>query len=463
MNLDGFVNRKLELAALDAWWGRGDLFGLVWGRRRVGKSWLIGKFALDKRAVVHVGGDRTRGQELALLSDAVLRAGLAGSRDLSSRPYASWDEALDGLLAAAGQAGEPVLLVLDEFPELLRSEPSLESALRAFGERAPGGGPLRVLLCGSAVRVMERVQEERSPLYGRFGLALQVHPFRPHEAAMMLPDLEPPDRALVWGLLGGIPLYLSWWDQRLSVSDNLAALVCQPGARLLTEGRLVLATEADTQLGGPVLSAIANGRTKFSEIRDAVRSDPTRTLERLIELRLIERNHPVTEPDHSRHSRYLVADNFLAFWLGIVDRYRSEISRGLGDSILPVMIESLDDFMGQRWEEAFRSHLRRLASDGVVGPGVVAIGSFWKGGGEEIDAVALAGRGREAVLLGEAKWRATVDAPPLEAALHRKAAALPKVADDLRTAICAREQVRRASSSTLAITAHDIFGVGEDG
>jgi hypothetical protein len=462
VDLDHFVNRELELAALADWWKRGDLFGLVWGRRRVGKSWLLGKFALDKRAVVHVGGERTREQELALFSDAVQRADLAGSRDLSSRPFSSWDEALDGLATTARQSDEPVLLVLDEFPELLRSEPSLESALRAFGERIPGDGRLRVLLCGSAVRVMERIQEERSPLYGRFGVVLQLHPFRPHEAALMLPNLSPPERALVWGLLGGVPLYLSWWDQHVSVQDNLAALVCQPGARLLSEGRLVMATEADTHLGGQVLSAIANGRTKFSEIRDAVRSEPTRTLERLIDLRLVERIHPVTESERSRHTRYGIADNFLAFWLGIVDRYRSEISRGLGDSILPVMVESLDDFMGPRWEEAFRGHLRKLASDGVIGPGVVAVGGFWKGGGAEINAVALAGRSREAVVVGEAKWRRSVDAPPLEAALHRKAAALPKVADDLQLAICAREQVNGASPTALMVTAYDIFAAEGD-
>lgn len=454
-----FVNRRTELDQLNAWWeAPGAKMGIVWGRRRVGKTALLQHFAADLPAIFHTGSGRPAAAELAALSRVAAPALGSGSRDLVARPFVDWEDAFETLAMAA--KSRRLLLVLDELPALEESTPELPSLIRAVWDRVQSGSKLKLLLCGSAVRVMEGMQEERSPLYGRLDLSLLLHPFRPHEAALMLPALSPAERALVWGLVGGVPLYLRWWDQNASVRANLLRLACTPGGPLLTEGQLVLATEGEAgDLARQTLYAIASGRTKFNEIEQAVRADPGRTLDRLVSLRLVERIVPVTEdPRRTRRRIYRIADNFLAFWLGLLDSYRPEIERGLGKSILPVLLESLDAQMGGPWEGAFRDHLRRLAAGGELGDGVVAIGPFWTSAADpgEIDAVALAGRSREAVLLGEAKWRKRVDARRIRAELERKSAALPKLASDPTIAIGARETVANAEG-VLAITAKDIF------
>jgi uncharacterized protein len=431
---------------------------IVWGRRRVGKTALLQHFAADLPAVFHTGGGRPAAAELAALSRAAGPLLDDGVRDLGARPFVDWDDAIETLAIAAKR--RRILLVLDELPALAETTPELPSLIRAAWDRVRSQTKLKLLLCGSAVRVMEAMQEERAPLYGRLDLALLLHPFRPHEAARMLPSLSPVQRAQVWGLVGGMPLYLQWWDQGASVRANLDRLACTPGGQLLNEGQLVLATEGEAgELARQTLYAIAAGRTKFNEIEQAVRADPARTLDRLVELRLVERVVPVTEdPRRTRRRIYRIADNFLAFWLGLLDRHRPEIERGLGRSILPVLLAAIDDQMGGPWEEAFRDHLRLRAASGDLGPDVVAVGPFWTAASDpgEIDAVALAGRGRGAVLIGEAKWKKRVDATRLRAELERKALGLPRLAPQPRYAICAREIVDRAGDA-LSITAADIF------
>lgn len=392
-----FVNRQRELALLEEWWeSSGPPMGLVWGRRGVGKTAVLQQFAADKRVVFHTAAGRPVGDELR----------------------AAWD-------------------------------------------RVRGSTKLRILLAGSAMRTMEAIQEERSPLYGRLQLTLLLTPFAPHQTAEMLPRLAPADRALVWGIVGGIPLYLEWWNDRQSVRANLEKLVCTPGGLLLSAGEFALAADVDAgDLGRQVLYAIAAGRTKHNEIADAARADPTRVLDRLVRLGIVDRMVPVTaDPRRTRLRLYRVVDNFFAFWLQVVDRYRAEIERGLGRSILTVMLRDLDDFMGPRWEEAFRLHLRRMADAGELGDDVVAVDRFWtaKAAPVEIDAVVLAGRNRAAAVVGEAKWAKCVDGAAIRRQLENKADALPRKRATIRYAVCAREEVRNAEGITV-VTAVDIFG-----
>ncbi|MGH3899721.1 MAG: AAA family ATPase, partial [Pseudonocardiaceae bacterium] len=144
-----FVNRTAELAALERWWSGTDArMAMVWGRRRVGKTALVRRFAEGRRTVFHTGASRGRSTELILLARQVGGIGVGGVRDLVARGYTDWDDALDHVFMVA--EGEPLLLVLDEFPELAATTPELPNLLRAFLDRSQGHTRLRILLCGSA-------------------------------------------------------------------------------------------------------------------------------------------------------------------------------------------------------------------------------------------------------------------------------------------------------------------------
>ncbi len=157
---------------------------------------------------------------------------------------------------------------------------------------------------------------------------------------------------------------------------------------------------------------------------------------------------PVTEdPRRTRRRLYRVADNFLAFWLGVVDRHRAAIERGLGSSVLPVMLVELDDHLGIPWEEAVRIHLRRLAAAGELGPDVVAVGRYWTATQPpvEIDGVVLAGRSRTAVAVAEAKWARRVDGAAVARGLCSSGSRLPSSSSS-----ASREAALRASRSSVS-------------
>jgi uncharacterized protein len=203
----------------------------------------------------------------------------------------------------------------------------------------------------------------------------------------------------------------------------------------------VLATEAEVgEHPSQVLKAIAAGATRHSEIKDAIGAEPTRTLDRLVALRLVERMKP-----------------------GVLDRYRTEIDSGVGTTMVPVLIERLEQSMGSVWESVFRQHLRRLAASGALGEEIVAVGSFWTADGQnDIDSVVLAGISSRPVLVGEAKWTKDVNAARLAPGLLRKAESLPGIgsaeaARELTLAFAARHSIVDVPDGSLTVTAADVF------
>jgi AAA+ ATPase superfamily predicted ATPase len=463
-----FVNRVSELRLLEEWHEQpGPRLGIVWGRRRVGKTYLLTHWAKKHRVIFHVARNRAPAEELAALSHATAQVFSPPFRDLPNRPFRDWDDAFETLAAAA--VDDPLVLVIDEFPELVLGSPGIESAFRAIWERL-GETKLRLLLCGSAVRTMEALQAERAPLFGRATLRLHVHPFTPSESALMLPALSPVNRARAWGVCGGTPFYLSLWDTGKSFRDNIFALVGSEQGLLLNEGLLILATEdfaggRRERIPEQVLRAIAAGHTRFAELKSDLGTDPTRPIAALRDLGLVERVLPVGPNADPRRAYYRVADNFLAFWLTLVEPHRPAISRRLGRSVADVLVRQFDDFMGDRWEDAFRMHLTEvLTGDPRVAP-MVEIGRFWKQYGQdqsEIDAVILSGRERRLSLAGEAKWARSEDGRRMLRDLQRKAVSsglLKPGEPDPIFALCARERVTGdVPAETMVVTAADIFG-----
>jgi AAA+ ATPase superfamily predicted ATPase len=405
-----FLNRVAELRALERMWKAPDgQLALVWGRRRTGKSYLLAHFAESRRAVFSTATEQSAEVELESFSDRVREALQPGPRDvLSGGPFRTWDEALNYCAAAAED--EPLLVVLDEFSYLVESNPSLPSIVQRFWDRAGRSSRLRLVLCGSATNVMEGLGAAKAPLFGRFTMRLQILPFTFRDAAAFQPALAPADQAVVYGILGGMPLYLRLWDSDATIEQNLVDLIGEAGAPLVNEGELLLRTELPEAAGYfRLMAAIADGHTKFSGIRDVARMDPTRGLERLAAVRLLERRAPVTEAlDQTRRRTHRIGDNFLTFWFRFVYPNRGEIERGLGASVVRgAVLPRIDEHMETVFKELARDHVRNLVVAGEL-DGVTRVGSWWSGDGRtEVDVVALSGE--RVTLAGEATWAETLD------------------------------------------------------
>jgi AAA+ ATPase superfamily predicted ATPase len=381
----------------------------------------------------------------------------SGTDLLAHDDFPDWEAALRYFGERAKR--ERVVLVLDEFPYLADAEPALPSLIQRFWDQEGRASKLRLVLCGSAQAVMEELQTERAPLFGRVDARLQLSPFDYREAALFLPRLSPADQAVAYGVLGGMPTYLTRWDDSVGTLANLRRLFADPTSSLIEEGEFVLSSELPEGSGYfRILRAIAAGHRTYGAIKTFADIEIERQLDRLLRIGLLERVVPVTEdPTRSKRAVYRIADNFLAFWFRFVYRHRADIARGLGREVVDrVIVPSLSDYMGEPWEEMCREFLRRQAARGRLPVHVTSLGRWWnRDNSVEIDAVGV--EGHRVALAGSVKWAATVRRTELNR-LRKAVEALPDRADELKFVLFARDQVREVQPEEASIfTAEDLY------
>jgi hypothetical protein len=129
-------------------------------------------------------------------------------------------------------------------------------------------------------------------------------------------------------------------------------------------------------------------------------------LQRLQELRLVERRLPATIPpaqqQRSRQGRYHLSDPFFRFYFRFIAPLQDDLNYQ-PELVLPSIQQGLRAFVGQTaWEELARAWVRWAASAGVLAWQPQVIGSHWSRQ-VQVDVVAIDWQHRQ-ILLGECKW-----------------------------------------------------------
>ncbi|MEM6648295.1 MAG: ATP-binding protein, partial [Bacteroidota bacterium] len=325
--------------------------------------------------------------------------------------FSHWDDLL-AYVAQRVQA-EPFVLALDEFPYLADSAPALPSILQKWWDHALSGTAIKLILSGSHITAMRRLEGGDQPLYGRRTGRIDLLPFDYADAAQVVPEWSAKDRLRLYGMIGGLPGHVSLIDPASSLAENIGALMLDSSGRLYDEA--IHAFDAflpDASVHYSIIDAIANGEQTWSRIASRVgkqTSALSRPLEWLLEMGVVCRIAPLTAYPRPSPKRtlYQVADPYLVFWHRFIADIRG---RGLPALVAPrqlwdaMIAPRLDDYMGGVFEAACRQFVARGRS-ALLPFRPVQVGAWWTSDGSaEVDVVALGSEGQ--LLVGECKWGA---------------------------------------------------------
>jgi AAA+ ATPase superfamily predicted ATPase len=307
----------------------------LYGRRRVGKTFLVKEFFEEKGRLFELTGEKD-----ASLGEQLQNFAFAYHRSFPREPVPrarSWREALQLLATTIDTRWPegPVIVFFDELPWLASRKSRFLQALDHFwnswGNRRRD---LLLVVCGSASSWMiGKLIDSKGGLYNRVTAQIRLMPYTLHETELYLEsrgvNFCRKDILELYMCMGGIPHYLRQVEGGLSVAQNIDQICFAKEGVLRDEFmRLFASLFAESELHVSIIRALAIKRRGVAreEILKAVGVQSGGGVSRALR-ELEESNFLTCKPDlgnSSRGSRYRLTDEYSLFYLTWLEKRRGE-------------------------------------------------------------------------------------------------------------------------------------------
>lgn len=426
-----FIGREKELKSLQEIYDKNG-FGMtiIYGRRRIGKSTLITEFIKDKKYIFYTATKIGKERNLELFANAVISA---LETDISGVKFSCLEAVFDFISKKIGD--EKWILVIDELPYWAEKDDALLSIFQKYIDTQWNDKNLKIILCGSALSFMEsKVLSEKSPLFGRRDAQIRLEPFNYMDSAQFVPDYSLEEKAICYGITGGVAKYLAMIDGNKSLDDNIKRLFFHTDGYLYDETKNLLIQEfTDITLVNNIIEQIAFGENTVNVIAGKVgEKEPTilYSLEKLINVGLVEKRRCITEEKNKKKSQYVLKDHMFKFWYQFIPKAISVIEMDQGDIYYEKIVKpQLHDFMASVFEQMCRYYTLQQGIQGQYGSFLTSVGSWWgvenlsneagQRQSADIDVVAISEIDKSAVV-GECKFKnAKIDKKVYETLIRR--------------------------------------------
>ena len=371
-----FVGREKELKALKdelSDWKKKTAV-LVYGKRRVGKSTLIKEAtkSFDGIVINHLCVNSTFEGNLELIYKSV-------SEGLGL-PNMKFDS-LFGMMEYLKTLDRRILLIIDEYPYLKQTKKKneVDSYMQAIVDRLPEN--VKIILCGSYITIMKELLTEDNPLFGRFSLIQHIHDFDYYEASSFYPELAVRDKIAYYGVFGGCPYVLENLDTEKTLKENIVRLILPETGLIRSHIENVMLKEIQKSFDARILESLANGKKKYTEIRDQMGSSETGLLDKqlkiLLDMETIQKIEPINRRNDKKKQFYEITDNLMRFYFSFIFGAAGTISRIGEEQYYNRKIESiLGQFVSRRLEGIAMQFFHRMALQGKY-PDIEDFGSYW--------------------------------------------------------------------------------------
>ena len=378
-------NEKRQLSKVLVQSRKESQMTVLMGRRRVGKTELSLQCG-DEKVLYFFVGKKT---EALLCRDYLDEI----SNKLEIPIYgqlSSFSEVFRLVLHCAEK--QPLTLVIDEFQNFLKINPSVFSDMQRDWDLHKRTSHLNLIISGSVFTLMKRIFEDyEEPLFGRANERLTLQPFSTGVLKQILSDYNPnytkEDLLALFSITGGVPWYVSLLlDKGHVAKEQMLTALTEENSPFITEGRNMLIEEFGTDYVTyfSILTCIASGMKTRAEIESELGLGNIGSYLAKLEnyYRIINKSLPIFAKTNSKKVRYQLNDCFLIFWFRFFYKYQSLVENNALKSLDAIIQRDYSTVSGFMMERYFA---RKFEEEGKY-----IIGKWWDRKGEnEIDLIVV--------------------------------------------------------------------------
>ncbi len=375
-----FIGRKEELNDLLNLYNRdGFQAGLIYGRRRIGKSELIKESLLSskKKFIYYECKETNEIDNVNSISSL-----LTNIFNLPPLKFNNLEEILKFIFELA--KNETIIFVLDEYPYLRNKLEGCDSIIQSVIDENKFSSNLKLIICGSYVETMKKLLKEENPLYGRMSLIINLKAMDYYESSRFYESFSNEDKLSFYCVFGGIPYYNSLIDEKKSFKENIIEILLKNNSPLKDEIRNYLYSQLQKiENANLVFDIISKGYVKFKDILNYSRisSSPTLvdTLNKLIQMELIKKEYPINDENNNKIAKYLIDDNLSLFFYTFIYPYSSTLSIMSPDTFFDLMIKEkfYRYYVPKIFEKVSKEYLIRQNKLGLINPPFIKIGKYY--------------------------------------------------------------------------------------
>lgn len=320
-----FIGREKELEILKKNYEYDGFKMLVlYGRRRIGKSYLLHHFfqSLKTKVIAFQALQNSQSLSIEAFKLCLLEV-FPTDLDVEMK---SWKQCFNYLNSQLNN-NEKLVLCIDEINYIFKSDPSFASQLQNEIDHVLNNKNVFLIVCGSNITSIENnFLNDNAPLYGRRNVSIKLEEFSYLEAAEFYKNYSLEDRVIAYSVFGGKGKYLDSINNKVSIEENIVSEILTPGGSLADEIDLLLKDDfREPEYYKEIMYTISLGNNTFNEIKNQMGAESSKLatyLNNLVQLKIVDKKEMINNKNGKEY-RYYLSDNFFDFYFKFIYKKRS--------------------------------------------------------------------------------------------------------------------------------------------